>query len=270
MSSALPVPEKLILNVGNRSKNWENFQQKWQNYEVASELREKTEAVRLATLLTVIGDEGLAVYNSFRWNDEEKTVSTVLQKFSKYCNPETNEIYNRYVLMSRKQNDGEKIDDYIVVLENLSEKCNYGNLRDSIVRDVFVLGLKDVRTRESLLKEAKLDLIKAMNIARSIEKSQEQSKLISNNCEDINKIDTSMKRSRISDKKNEKTCKFCGNKHEFKKISCPAFGKKCFKCQRMNHFAMQCNQSENTNEIHTDNSDNENEFTSEETQYQIE
>uniref|UniRef100_A0AAQ4NR87 ribonuclease H n=2 Tax=Gasterosteus aculeatus aculeatus TaxID=481459 RepID=A0AAQ4NR87_GASAC len=35
-------------------------------------------------------------------------------------------------------------------------------------------------------------------------------------------------------------CKFCGRTHERTKQKCPAFGKKCAKCGRENHFAAKC------------------------------
>ncbi len=35
----------------------------------------------------------------------------------------------------------------------------------------------------------------------------------------------------------------CGQKHAFRtKESCPAFGKTCNKCHKLNHFAVKCRQ----------------------------
>lgn len=36
------------------------------------------------------------------------------------------------------------------------------------------------------------------------------------------------------------SCGYCGSVHEMSKIKCPAFGKKCAKCNRMDHFARVC------------------------------
>ena len=272
MASLLPVPEKLTLNSQDRSRNWENFKQKWQNYEIASELTSKTEEVRLATLLTVIGNEALAVFNTFKWQNEQKTVSSVMKRFDMYCTPETNEIYNRYVLMSRKQKPDEKIDDYIVCLENLAVKCNYGDLADSIVRDVFVLGIESVKTRESILKESQLDLTKAVNIARIIEKSVEQSRNIAQDSEIVQEVRKSSNKSnrQIRSKKIEEIkCKYCGRNHELKRSECPAYGKKCNNCSRMNHFAQQCRaSSRNTFEVEETNETDE-DSDAIETQFQI-
>ncbi|XP_028417983.1 uncharacterized protein K02A2.6-like [Dendronephthya gigantea] len=35
-------------------------------------------------------------------------------------------------------------------------------------------------------------------------------------------------------------CRYCGRKHERDKQKCPALGKRCLKCNKLNHFAAQC------------------------------
>jgi hypothetical protein len=37
-------------------------------------------------------------------------------------------------------------------------------------------------------------------------------------------------------------CKYCGRKHEKSRDKCTAFGKKCKKCGKENHFAAVCKQ----------------------------
>ena len=58
-------PEPLQLSIGNSSQNWKGFKQKWSNYELATGIAKKGDAIRVATILTVIGDEALDVYNTF-------------------------------------------------------------------------------------------------------------------------------------------------------------------------------------------------------------
>ena len=38
------------------------------------------------------------------------------------------------------------------------------------------------------------------------------------------------------------SCKFCGYKYEYGRKLCPAFGKRCFNCNKMNHFSKACTQ----------------------------
>ena len=50
-------PQTLDLNSGNVSANWKKFKQKYFNYEIATGISKKGDAIRVATLLTVIGNE---------------------------------------------------------------------------------------------------------------------------------------------------------------------------------------------------------------------
>lgn len=43
-----------------------------------------------------------------------------------------------------------------------------------------------------------------------------------------------------TDKSTEISCKFCGKMHDRQKMKCPAFGKRCKKCGKENHFAVTC------------------------------
>lgn len=45
------------------------------------------------------------------------------------------------------------------------------------------------------------------------------------------------------------TCSRCGYQHQ--RRSCPAYGKTCKKCKKLNHFAQVCKNSHNVNEIQT-------------------
>ena len=121
----------------------------------------------------------MRVYNTFNWAaNDDKTVETVLQKFEAYCKPKTNVTCNRYLFLSRKQKDDEHIDDYAVVLKNLSSGCKYEMLRDSMTQYALILGMRDHRVRECLLKEQDLSLDKAINIARAIEQAQTHAKTL--------------------------------------------------------------------------------------------
>lgn len=93
-----PPPEPLQLSIGNSSQNWKRFKQKWSNYELATGVADKDDAIRVATILTVIGDEALDVYNTFTCDDEEDKVKIdkVLEQFEKFCEPRKNTIYERY------------------------------------------------------------------------------------------------------------------------------------------------------------------------------
>ena len=140
----VPTPKPLQLNAVYRSTNWDLFQQTWRNYEIVTGLVDKPKPQRLSTLLSVIGQDDLIVYNAFYWSPvEEKTVEAVMRKFEKYCKPMRNVIYKRFLFVSRRQNTSESITDFVVALRNLVKNCEYGQLTDSLIRDAIVMGITD-------------------------------------------------------------------------------------------------------------------------------
>ena len=109
-------PDPLQLSKGNYSQNWKRFKQKWTNYELATKIFRKE--VRVATFLTVIGDEALDVYNAFPWDsaDDKIKIDKVLEQFDNFCEPRKNTIYERYLFFSRGQESGEYVDKYAYFL----------------------------------------------------------------------------------------------------------------------------------------------------------
>ena len=65
-TNALPVPPPLEIHDSNVADKWRKFLAAWENYALATELRGKPQPVQVATLLTVIGEDGREVYSTFR------------------------------------------------------------------------------------------------------------------------------------------------------------------------------------------------------------
>ena len=61
-SSALLVPAPLDIPDSNAAGKWRKFLAAWENYAFATELGDKLQSVQVATLLTVIGEDGREVY----------------------------------------------------------------------------------------------------------------------------------------------------------------------------------------------------------------
>ena len=89
MHLGLPPPEALDLSGGNISANWKKFKQKYANYEIATGISSKDSATRVATLLTVIGNDAIDVFNTLTWDEEgdDKKIEKVLLKFKEHCEP---------------------------------------------------------------------------------------------------------------------------------------------------------------------------------------
>ena len=190
-SAPIPLPSKMDLT-GNLAGNWKKFKRMWNNYEVASRLRTQSKELRTATFLTCIGPDVLDIYDGLPFdNDEEKTnITNVLALLEKYFIGETNETYERYLFNQREQESGESFDAYLTTLRSLAKTCNFGELRDNLIRDRIVIGIRDNSVRKKLLAEGKLTLDKCINICRANNTTAKQLKEISQS-EDVNATDPS-------------------------------------------------------------------------------
>ena len=86
----LPPLAPLAIHDQNAADKWKKFRPGWTSYVLAAELGKKSEAVQVATLLMVIGEEARDLYSKFTgWADEADAnkIAPVLQKFAEYCKP---------------------------------------------------------------------------------------------------------------------------------------------------------------------------------------
>ena len=77
--------------------------------------------------------------------EDHKNITKVLREFEGRCLPVSNMIYKRYIFNQRAQEVGESFNCYITDVMKLGELYQYGNLKDELVRDSLVSGIKDDR-----------------------------------------------------------------------------------------------------------------------------
>ena len=147
-------PSELKLT-GNISESWKSFDQRFSLYMQAVGADDKSDKQKIAIFLTVAGQEALEVYNTltFTGTDKEK-YDKVITKFKDYCTPQQNETYERFKFHSRKQKEGERIEQFVTDLRLQSQSCNFGELKDSLIRDQIIIGVRDHGVRENLLKNS--------------------------------------------------------------------------------------------------------------------
>ncbi len=62
----------------------------------------------------------------------------------------------------RKQEPGESADSFITAVHKLAEHCNFGPLKDELIRDRVVVGIRDLSLSEKLQMDSDLTLSKAV------------------------------------------------------------------------------------------------------------
>ncbi|KAL3177520.1 hypothetical protein MRX96_039087 [Rhipicephalus microplus] len=132
-----------------------------------------------------MGREAEDVVASLKLSDAEKlNYDAVTRAFAKHFRPRTNMIYERAKFNSRKQKAHESVDAFVTELYRLAETCEYGDLKEELIRDRLVVGLADTQLSEKLQLNAELTLEAAVTAARISEtiKLQQKDLRHSNRC----------------------------------------------------------------------------------------
>ena len=85
--TGIPVPAPMDMK-GDLTQNWDFFRESWDNYEIATELREKSLEVRVATLLAVIGKHALRIYRHLPTTEGEgRSPKAIMDKLEAHFKP---------------------------------------------------------------------------------------------------------------------------------------------------------------------------------------
>lgn len=256
------MPPALSLDtVEDLLPKWRNFKQQFQVFLSAAGFEKLSEGRKASILLNAIGQEAQDLYfNVLKKDEDSQKYERVLQLFDEYFAPKQNELINTFNFHTRKQEDGETFDNFYSEIKKLVKNCNYKELEDRMLRDRIVMGVKDQKIQRKLLENHDLTLDKAVSMCRTAELSREHARLIQRDPEASLLVDTIEKNQYNSvqreakysnnfnrnDQKVNKTnynkffyhCLKCNREHGPRQ--CPAFGKTCSKCHKMNHFAQGC------------------------------
>ncbi|XP_026676329.1 YLP motif-containing protein 1-like [Diaphorina citri] len=74
----------------------------------------------------------------------------------------------RHKFFTRSQKE-ESIEDFVASLNKLSLDCEFKDLREGLVKDILILGLKNNQLKERLLRESDLKLDKAVMLCKAVE-----------------------------------------------------------------------------------------------------
>ena len=175
-------PPQILSLEGNVRENWRRWRQEFELYLVATESDKKSEKIKSSILLTCIGQQAREVYNTFTFAEPEDKlkVAPILEKFTEYCNPRKNITFLRYQFFSCGQLDGQPFDQFVTALKKRAADCEFGDLKDSLIRDRIVCGTIDPKLRERYLRETELSLEKAIQLGQAAEETRKHASELQN------------------------------------------------------------------------------------------
>ena len=88
----------------------------------------------------------------------------VIEKFNSHFGKRRKVIYDRAKFNSRLQLENESVEDFIYHVNALADKCVHGQLRDEMVHDRIVVGIRDARLSQKLQMDPDLTLEKATKL----------------------------------------------------------------------------------------------------------
>lgn len=263
----LKPPNALNLH-GNVAENWKKWQQQFGIFLKASGADKKDDGIKIAILLNTAGEEAIELFNTFEFETKDgksdsEVYDCVVAKFTEYANPRKNTLFERYKFWQRHQKEGETIDQFVVELKTMAKNCEYSVLTDQMIRDRVIFGIVDEKVKGQLLKEDvdKLTLERVLAHCRAAEATSIQLKEMTS--KDVHALKyrsnavvkgRPTSRQHIPQKRTFK-CRNCGNVHGLNE--CPAYGKRCLKCGKMNHFQKMCRSTISRKNIHLLESDEE-------------
>ena len=221
----------------------------WNSYEIASGLDIIPDEVRKATLQVVMGQECFSVLQSLNLTQAKLACSVaIVSALNEYFLPKTNVIYKLYKFNTRNQVHHETIDEYVSALRHFVASCELGNLKDDLIHDQIVLDIYDNNLRARLLREDESTLSQAIDFCRSFKQVKIQMKQMKKEQDvvtDVNEVTATTLTNKVRRNNAQSkvvSCKFCGNKRKYGRKFYPAFGKRCFNCNKMNQFSKACTQ----------------------------
>ncbi|XP_053976100.1 uncharacterized protein LOC128874938 isoform X2 [Hylaeus volcanicus] len=254
MDSYVRPPDPLSGD-GDMVQNWDRWRKDFVIYLKASDYAKKSGDIQAYLLRSHIGKVGQdAIEKIFPKNSTERDrVDVLLNKLSNYFNPPKNEVIERYNFFTRVWKPQESIEDYIEDLKQKAATCNFGNMKNSLIRDKIIAGFKDKNLRKKLFETTNLDLPKLIAIhnehkmslqekAQTNKKDTTSAKTVeavassSGNNHNTKKMTTQNQQSYNPEHK--RNCWRCEQKHSIK--SCPAWGFKCQRCNELHHFTFCC------------------------------
>ena len=153
-------PDPLIFD-GNIREHWKRWKQELELYLVVTENKERKEnKVKCSIFLSCIGPQGREIYNTFTFSQEEENFdyNAIVQKFENFCIPRQNITLLRYKFLTYKQKEGQSFDKFMTQLKRLSSDCEFGELKNSLIKDIVVIGVTNDSLRERMLREPNLTL----------------------------------------------------------------------------------------------------------------
>ena len=105
-------------------------------------------------------------------SEQRTTVDSISSKLEEYFKSKRNVIYERYIFHTTRQEPN--ISEYVTKLRRLAASCDFGTLKEDMIRDQIVTGTNDEEVLSRLLRNLSLNLNTCTEMCQSSELARMQ------------------------------------------------------------------------------------------------
>jgi len=156
-------------NFNPKTEDWNQWILRYELFEAATQRDGLPDKVRINTLLYVMGNNAVDIYQSFKLSSEGNTYTNVKQKFKEHFKGKVALVFERTQFVRRLQQEKEGVMSFIEDLQKRADICSFGDLRDQMVHTQIVAGLRDSQLRRRLMANDNLTLDQVIAEAKSAE-----------------------------------------------------------------------------------------------------
>ena len=235
--------------VGSR---WDEWLDRFENYLAAMDIKDATR--KRAMMIHFAGEDVYKIFRTLEETGEAKDYDVAKAKLTEYFKPQQNVEYERYVFRRAQQQSSETLDQYYTRLRQLAATCDFADVAAEIKSQIVLNGYSS-RLRRRALRNPKLTLKELLDYGRAQETSETQASGMERNQDKVNSVQNQQQINQSKWRRNgrlnknreqwkgqrSKDCFNCGGKFPHpKEKPCPAKGKTCRACNKLNHFAKYC------------------------------
>ena len=188
----LQPPEKFDFS---KPDSWSHWKRLFKQFRATTGLDGESQGKQINTLLYCLGERAEEVLLSTGITEEQRQhYNAVMENLDNHFKVRRNIIFERARFNKRSQLEGETAEQFIMELQSLVEHCEYGDLRDDMVRDRLVVGIRDGTLSERLQLDSKLTLESAMKQTRQREAVHEGRLALKGGDQSLKEVDAVGKR----------------------------------------------------------------------------
>lgn len=268
-----PSPFDFKNDDGNLAVDWQNWIRGFEIFIKANAIKKNT--TKRDWLLHYVGPKVQCIYFNLPTEDEEhhkhqagplasgygffrkNVYADTVERLNGYFAPKQNTSYERHVYRKFMQEKEERIDSFVMRLRIQANRCDFGDKLDENIKDQVTSGCRSDVLRRKILERGDDDLDKILKMARIFEMVSTQQKEFeakatpTKETQDIDAADVyeisgrkaNTRRDFVKNRNSDQNieCGRCGFKgHRSSDTKCPAKGKECTKCGKVDHFARKC------------------------------